>query len=224
MVLGHPCRIAFPPPQMMMMTFICSCRNNNHRSRPGYQRNQQPTTVSVEERGGRGTTSRRTTTRVAPDLSPPKPVFAGHRSSVPAPRAPSPWNSVLGVIDDHISQCPFLQITYTAENLHADDNTSPGGRPRFHPPSRRHPHAPSTTPTTTGLREDRCPVISKLPLHCHTAAKMSQHIHIGLKPVLAVHGPSQPAAGSHCPAREDSAPHCGTEFGLSREQMVSEQP
>jgi hypothetical protein len=49
-----------------------------HRSRPaGYQHNRQPATVGAEERGGRGTTSRRTTTRAAPELSPPKPACAG---------------------------------------------------------------------------------------------------------------------------------------------------
>ena len=56
-------------------------------------------------------------------------------------------------------------------------------------------------------REDRCPVVSKQPLHSRAAAKMSQHISISLEPVLTNHAPSQTAAGSHCPAREDSAPH-----------------
>jgi len=49
-----------------------------HRSRPaGYQPNRQPATVGTEERGGRGTTSSRTTTRAAPELSPPKSACAG---------------------------------------------------------------------------------------------------------------------------------------------------
>ena len=59
---GHPSAARFPP----------------HRSRPaGYQPNRQPATVGAEERGGRGTTSSRTTTRAAPKLSPPKSACAG---------------------------------------------------------------------------------------------------------------------------------------------------
>jgi hypothetical protein len=37
------------------------------------------------------------------------------QSSAPAPGAPSPWDSALGAIEDSISQCTFLQMTYTAE-------------------------------------------------------------------------------------------------------------
>ena len=36
--------------------------------------------------------------------------------SAPAPGAPSLWDSALGAIEDSISQCTFLQMTYTAEN------------------------------------------------------------------------------------------------------------
>jgi hypothetical protein len=83
------------------------------------------------------------------------------QSSAPAPGAPSPWDSVLGAIEDSISQCTFLQMTYTAENPHADGSTAPGARPRFRPPRRRDPHATSPAPTTTGWRENRCPYVSK---------------------------------------------------------------
>jgi hypothetical protein len=49
-----------------------------HRSRPAeYQPNRQSATVITEERGWRGTTSRRTTTRAAPELIQPKPAYAG---------------------------------------------------------------------------------------------------------------------------------------------------
>ena len=119
------------------------------------------------------------------------------QSSAPAPGTPSPWDSELGVIEVSISQCTFLQMTYTAENQHADGNVMPGARPRLHPPCRRDPHATSPAPTTTGWREDKCPVVSKRPLHSRAAAKMSPHIRIGPKPVLAAHVPSPPAAGSH---------------------------
>jgi hypothetical protein len=134
------------------------------------------------------------------------------QSSAPASGAPSPWDSALGAIEDSISHCTFVRMTYAGENPHADGSDSPGARPRFRPPRRRDPHATSPAPTTTGWREDRCPVVSKRPLHSRAAAKMSPHIRIGPEPVLTAHAPSPPAAGSHCPAIEDSAPHCGTEF------------
>ena len=65
------------------------------------------------------------------------------QSSAPAPRAPSPWVSDMGAIKDNISQCTFLEITFSAENPHADGNAAPGARPRFRPPRRRDPHATS---------------------------------------------------------------------------------
>ena len=58
-------------------------------------------------------------------------------------------------------------------NPHADGSAAPGARPRFRPPRLRDPHATSPAPTTTGWREDRCPVVSKRPLHSRAAAKMS---------------------------------------------------
>ena len=45
------------------------------------------------------------------------------QSSAPAPGEQSPWDSPLGAIEGSISQCTFLQMTYTAENLHTDGNT-----------------------------------------------------------------------------------------------------
>jgi hypothetical protein len=49
-----------------------------HRSRPAaYPPNRQPATVGVEEWSGRGTTSSRTTTGAAPELSPPKSACSG---------------------------------------------------------------------------------------------------------------------------------------------------
>ena len=57
------------------------------------------------------------------------------QSSAPAPGAPSPWDSALGAIEDNISQCTlkFLQMTFTAENPHADGSAAPGARPRSRP-------------------------------------------------------------------------------------------
>jgi hypothetical protein len=72
------------------------------------------------------------------------------QSSAPAPGAQSPWDSGLGVIEDSISQCTFLQMTYTAESPHADGNVTPAARPRFSPPRRRDPHVTSPAPMATG--------------------------------------------------------------------------
>ena len=67
------------------------------------------------------------------------------QSCAPAPGAPSTWDSALGAIQDIISQCPFLQMTYTAENPHADGSAAPGARPRYRPPRHRDLHATSRT-------------------------------------------------------------------------------
>ncbi len=124
-------------------------------------------------------------------------------SSAPPPGAPSPWDSALGATKDSISQCTFLQMTYTAVNPHADGSAAPGARPRFRPPRRRDPHATSLAPTTKGWREDRCPVVSKRPLHIRSAAKMSPHIRIGPEPVLTAHARSPPAKkGQSCEGAE----------------------
>jgi hypothetical protein len=48
-------------------------------------------------------------------------------------------------IEDNISQCPFLQMTYTAENPHADGSSATGARPRYRPPRHRDLHATSCT-------------------------------------------------------------------------------
>jgi hypothetical protein len=130
--------------------------------------------------GGKDTTSSRTTTGTAPELNRQNLRALVMQSSAPAPGAPSPWDSVLGAIEDSISQCTFLQITYTAENPHAGGSVASGARPRFRPPRQLDPHDTSPAPTTTGCREDRCPVVSKRPLHSRAAAKMSQHIRISL--------------------------------------------
>jgi hypothetical protein len=61
-----------------------------HRSRPA---ESQPNHSLREERGGRGTTSSRTTTRAANELSPPKSACAGDASPAPAPGAQSYWLS-----------------------------------------------------------------------------------------------------------------------------------
>ncbi len=67
------------------------------------------------------------------------------QSSAPAPGAQSTWDSALGAIEDSISQCPFLQMTYTAETPHADGSVSPGARPRYQPNSHSYLYDTSCT-------------------------------------------------------------------------------
>jgi hypothetical protein len=93
----------------------------------------------------------------------------------------------MGAIEDSISLCTFLQMTYTAENPHADGRASPGARPLFQQTCCSDPHATSPAPTTTGCLEDRCPVVSKQLLHSRAAANMSPHIRISQEPVLTDH-------------------------------------
>ena len=44
------------------------------------------------------------------------------QSSTPAPGAQSPWDSAMGSIEESISQCTFLQMTYTAKNQYHSRN------------------------------------------------------------------------------------------------------
>ena len=61
--------------------------------------------------------------------------------STPALGAQSPWDSEMGDMEESISQCTFLQMTYTAENPHADGSVTPGARPRLRPPCHLDPPA-----------------------------------------------------------------------------------
>ena len=178
MVLGHPSRSALSTPPIASSR-ISAQPTTRHRLRG--------------EVGGRGTTTSRTTTREANERSPRSRTLV-MQSSAPAPGSQSTWDSALGY--SSISQCPFLQMTYTAENQHADGS----GRPE-------HVHATDRPDTVIGWWQDRRPVVSKRPLHSHAAAKMSQDIRIGPEPVLAAHARPPPAAGSHSLAGADSAPH-----------------
>jgi hypothetical protein len=64
---------------------------------------QQPVIVGAVDLGWRGTTTRQTTTRAAPGRSPP-PTYTR-------------W--LCTSCSSQTSQCTFLQMTYTAVNLHA---------------------------------------------------------------------------------------------------------
>jgi hypothetical protein len=74
-------------------------------------------------------------------------------------------------IEDSISQCPFLQMTYTAENPHADGSAAPGARPRYRPPRHRNLHAPHTRQLDGGktdvLSSANGPCTAALQQRCH---------------------------------------------------------
>ena len=155
-----------------------------HRSSPAeYQPNQQPVTVCAESRAGvwRGTTTSRTTTRAANEWSPQSRALV-KKSSAPSPGSQSTCHSAMGYRGQHLT----VQVTYTAENQHADGS----GRPE-------HVHATDRPDTVIGWWQDRRPVVSKRPLHSIAAAKMSPPIRIGPEPVLATHDRPPPATGSH---------------------------
>ena len=105
-----------------------------HRSRPAeYQTNLQPATVCVES--WEGEERRRVGRRrgLLPSSARQSLCPLVMQSSVQAPGAQSTWDSMLGVTEDSISQCPFLQMTYTAENPHPDGSAVPGTRLRYRP-------------------------------------------------------------------------------------------
>ena len=102
----------------------------------------QPTTHHSlrGERGWRGTTTSRTTTRAANELSPPKSVCVGDAVLRTSTRGTVYMGQYAG-----LQRTAFLQMTYTAENPHADGSAAPGARPRYRPP--RHSDLPATSRT-----------------------------------------------------------------------------
>ena len=125
----------------------------------------------------------------------------------------SPWDSALGAIEDSISQCTFLQRTYTAENPHADGSASPGARPLFRTPRRRDPHATSPAPTTTGW--GKIDVLSSVNGSSTVVLQQRCHRTSASARSPSAHAPPPPAAGTHSPDREDSAPHWEQNFVLA---------
>jgi hypothetical protein len=82
-----------------------------HRSRPAeYQPNRQPATVCAEELGGKDTTSSRTTTRAANELSPPKSACAGDAVL----RTSTRGTVHVGQFLQHCAQC----VQHQHANLH----------------------------------------------------------------------------------------------------------
>lgn len=170
----------------------------------------QPTRHRLRgERGGRGTTTSRTTTRAANERSPLKSACSGDAVLRTSTRGTVHMGQC--VPEDSISQCPFLQMIYTAENPHADGSAAPGARPRHRPSRHRDPPATSRTHDNwMAARQTSCCQQTAPPPR--DAAKMSPHIRIGPEPVLAAHARSPPAAGRRCPAGADSAPHSEQNF------------
>ena len=93
------------------------------------------------ERGGRGTTRSRTTTRASNELSPPKSACAGDAVLRTSTRGTVHMGQYAP--EDSISQCPFLQMIDTDGHPHADDSTVPGARPHYQP--FRHSDPPDTS-------------------------------------------------------------------------------
>jgi hypothetical protein len=87
-----------------------------------------------------------------------------HHHHPQAPRAQSPWDSSLGAcIEDIISQCPFLQMTYTVENTHArmaappPEDAHTADRPATTSPPQRPPrHVPRTHDNRMSGRQMSC--------------------------------------------------------------------
>ena len=84
----------------------------------------------------------RTTTRASNELSPPKSACSGD-----AVLCTSTRGTVMGQCapEDSISQCPFLQMTYTAETPHADDIVASGARQHYGLPRHNDLHVQSCT-------------------------------------------------------------------------------
>jgi hypothetical protein len=181
-----------------------------HRSRPAeYQPNRQPATVCAES--GAGEARRRVGRRRGRLTSGARQSLRALVMQSSAHPGHSPHGTVRWATEDSISQCPFLQMTYTAETPHAEIAPRPEhAHATDRPATATFPPRPAHT--TIGWRQDRRPVVSKRPLHSRAAAKMSPHIRIGPEPVLAAHARSPPAAGSHRPAGADSALHSEQNF------------
>ena len=107
----------------------------------------------------RGTTTSLTTTRAANERIPLKSAYAGDAVLRTSTRGTVHMGTVRWATEDIISQCPFLQMTYTAENPHADGSASSGARPRYRQP--RHSDLPDTSLTTRHSPQGAAPLHGK---------------------------------------------------------------
>jgi hypothetical protein len=175
-----------------------------HHVRAGSPPNRQPATVSEEERGGRGPSSRRTSMRAAPNCSPPPTAW---HASTPRTSTRHPPNNKMQSTGS-CAPCTGKGDSAGAGPQRRATRQAAGRARAAPPPPTAPPTQPHTTrppPTTTGLRKGGHPVVSNLPLHramqqrCHHASASARS--------LSWHAPSPPAAGSHCQAREGSVSH-----------------
>ena len=196
MVLGHPSRSALDPPPITSSR-ISAQPTTRHRLRG--------------ERGGRGTTTSRTTTRASNELSPPKSACSGD-----AVLRTSTRGTVMGQCapEDSISQCPFLQMIDTAGNPHADGSAAPGARPRYRPP--RHSDLPATSRTHDNwmaARQTSCRQ-QTAPAQPRCSKDVTAHPHRpGARPGRPCPVPAR--SGQPLSGRSRFSPAFGTEFFLS---------
>ena len=134
-----------------------------HRSRPAeYQPNRQPATVCAES--GAGEARRRVGRRRGRLTSGARQSLRALVMQSSAHPGHSPHGTVRWATEDSISQCPFLQMTYTAETPHAEIAPRPEhAHATDRPATATFPPRPAHT--TIGWRQDRRPVVSKRPLH-----------------------------------------------------------
>ena len=132
------------------------------------------------------------------------------QSSAPAPGAQSS-GTVRRAIEDSISQCPFLQMTYTAENPHADGITAPGARPRYRPPRHIDLHATSRThDNRMAGRQTSCRQ-QTAPPQPRCSKDVTAHPHRpGARPGRPCQVPAR--SGQPLSGRSGFSPSFGTEF------------
>ena len=102
----------------------------------------------------------------------------------------SPHGTVRWAIEDSISQFPFLQMTYTAENPHADGSAEPGAHPQYQLPRHSDVHDTSSTHYNwMAARQMSCRQQTAPPqLHC--SKDVTAHPH--LPGPLLLWGPAMP--------------------------------
>ena len=201
MVLGHP-------------SSQCDFHSTDH-----VQQNISPNQQTARhrlcgERGWRGTTTSRTTTRAANERSPLKSACSGDAVLRTSTRGTVHMGQC--VPEDSISQCPFLQMIYTAENPHADDSTAPGARPRHRQSRHRDPPATSRSHDNwmaarqTSCRQQTAPP----PPRC--SKDVTAHPHRpGARPGRPCPVPAR--SGQTLSGRSGFSPAFGTEFCITEQ-------
>ena len=180
----------------------------------------QPTRHRLRgERGGRGTTTSRTTTRASNDLSPPKSACSGDAVLRTSTRGTVHMGQCAP--EDSISQCPFLQMIDTAGNPHADGSAAPGARPRHRPSRHRDPPATSRAHDNwLAARQTSCRQ-QTAPPQPRCSKDVTTHPHRpGARPGRPCQVPAR--SGQPLSGRSGFSPAFGTEFsGGSDEEATT---